>query len=142
MVPCLFCEKDLSKSTIFEDTYWTVVLNKEQHYVGRSFIMLKRHDENIFNLTAEERQELWGLAKKTKDVLTSLFHPDMFNYAFLMNVVRHVHLHVYPRYKEKRVVYGETFEDGRFGQNYAPYKKREISEELQAKIVNDMRKKF
>ena len=77
---------------------------------------------------------MWDLAKKTTDVLTELFHPDMFNYAVLMNTVRHLHLHIYPRYKGKRVVYGETFEDSRFGQNFAPYEKREIGKELQEKI--------
>jgi diadenosine tetraphosphate (Ap4A) HIT family hydrolase len=139
---CVFCKADLSESTIFEGVYWNVLLNKEQHYLGRSFIMLKRHEENVFNLSTEEKDELWQLAKRTSDSLTELFHPDMFNYAFLMNTVRHVHLHIYPRYKEKRVFSGETFEDGRFGQNFAPYEKRELDGMLFGKIANEMKRKF
>ena len=105
--------------------------------------MLKRHEENVFNLNAEERQELWDLAKRTSDVLTELYHPDMFNYAVLGKLTtQHIHVHIYPRYEEKRVVHGETFEDGRFGQNFAPYEKREIKKELFEKIINDMRGSF
>ena len=142
MANCPFCEEDLSASRIFEGKYWDVVLNREQRYLGRSFIMLKRHEEDVFKLSPEERQELWDLARRTSDMLTGLYHPDMFNYAILGNTVRHLHLHVYPRYKDKRVIHGQPFEDERFGQNFGAYEKKEIDKELSCKMVGDMRKAF
>ena len=146
MKKCLFCEKDLSESKIFEGKYWNVLLNKEQHYLGRSFIVLKRHEEDFLKLSLEERQELWELIKITVSALKKLFSPDMFNYAVLgkqgeLNTL-HIHFHIYPRYKEKRIIHDETFRDERFGQNPYPYEKRFIEEELMRKMVNDMRKLF
>jgi diadenosine tetraphosphate (Ap4A) HIT family hydrolase len=143
METCLLCSTDFSKSLLHEGKYWNIVLNIEQHYLGRSFIMLKRHEENVFKLTREEREELWDLAKKTVEVLTRVFHPDMFNFAILGKLAtRHIHLHIYPRYKEKRITFDETFEDERFGQNFGSYEKREIENEIFAKITNEMREEF
>lgn len=51
--------------------------------------------------------------------LRSLFAPDHFNYAFLQNQDRHVHLHVIPRYAAERSFAGEVFTDPDYPAHYA-----------------------
>ena len=47
--------------------------------------------------------------------LTALFEPDQVNFAFLMNVDAHVHLHVIPRYATHRHWHGLDLEDPHWG---------------------------
>jgi diadenosine tetraphosphate (Ap4A) HIT family hydrolase len=47
--------------------------------------------------------------------LVRLFHPDQFNFAFLMNLERQVHLHVVPRYASSRRWHARTFTDEHWG---------------------------
>ena len=50
--------------------------------------------------------------------LLGAFQPDHFNYAFLMNLDAHVHMHIIPRYAQPQVFGGMTFTDGRLGEHY------------------------
>ena len=43
--------------------------------------------------------------------LDKAFRPDHYNYAFLQNQDRHVHLHVFPRYASARRIGGAEFTD-------------------------------
>ena len=46
------------------------------------------------------------------------FAPDHFNYAFLQNQDRHVHLHVIPRYQSPRWLAGTEFKDADYPDHY------------------------
>jgi diadenosine tetraphosphate (Ap4A) HIT family hydrolase len=60
--------------------------------------------------------------------LRSAFAPDHFNYAFLQNQDRHVHLHVIPRYAAPREVSGVVFDDPDYPDHYAvPGRERRLS---------------
>jgi len=52
------------------------------------------------------------------DALRSSFRPAHFNYAFLQNQDRHVHIHVIPRYAAPRECAGETFTDRGYPGHY------------------------
>jgi diadenosine tetraphosphate (Ap4A) HIT family hydrolase len=52
--------------------------------------------------------------------LREVFAPDHFNYAFLQNRDRHVHLHVIPRYAASRIVAGVEFADRDWPDHYRP----------------------
>lgn len=52
-------------------------------------------------------------------MLKSAFASDHFNYAFLQNQDRHVHLHVIPRYAALRTFDGEVFTDVDYPSHYA-----------------------
>lgn len=52
-------------------------------------------------------------------MLSLAFQPDHFNYAFLQNQDRHIHLHIIPRYNEPRVFAGITFDDPDYPAHYA-----------------------
>lgn len=95
--------------------HWRLQLSKQQGYLGWCLVILERHETDAANLTAEEREELWEIVGRARAALRRLFAPDHFNYAFLGNVVRHVHLHLMPRYEGAREFVGQTFRDEHWG---------------------------
>ncbi|PIP22120.1 MAG: hypothetical protein COX38_02370 [Candidatus Nealsonbacteria bacterium CG23_combo_of_CG06-09_8_20_14_all_39_25] len=103
-------------------------------------IRLRRHPEDFFDINEEELKELFEITKKLRDVIKEIFGADIFNYATFGNVVRHVHLHFIPRYSKKVNFLGITFEDERWGQNYAPYNKFKISKEVESEIIDKIKK--
>jgi len=107
---CALCAP-LADDEVWTSEHWRVIVNHNQNTLGKCFVALKRHDEDICNLTDAEVADLWASIRNTRDVLTARFRPDRFNYAFLMNQDRHVHLHVIPRYDGPRAFAGNEFED-------------------------------
>jgi len=98
--------------------HWHVVVNWNQNYLGKVMLVLRRHATDVTALTANEQAELWRLLGDVKTALLGAFQPDHINYAFLMNQDAHVHMHLIPRYAQRRVFGGTTFTDGRLGEHY------------------------
>jgi len=98
--------------------HWHVVVNHSQNYLGKVMLVLRRHATDVTALTSDEQAELWWLLGHVRMALLGAFQPDHFNYAFLMNLDAHVHMHVVPRYAQRRVFAGTTFTDGRLGEHY------------------------
>lgn len=94
---------------------WRIFLNPNQDYLGRSLIALNRHEEDLLTLTADEREELWAAVRHLREAMQALFQPDHFNYQVLGNSLRHVHMHVTPRYSSPREFAGQTFADEHWG---------------------------
>ncbi len=113
---CIVEERRLVK----DFTYWRVELFENQSYLGRCSIVLKRHLEDAFDCTDEELKELIDVCRKLKAAFSLCFKPDLFNYAFLGNVERHVQLHFVPRYAAPRSFSEVKFFDDRFGKSYMP----------------------
>ena len=78
-------------------------------------LVLTRHSESISDLTAEEWAALRTHMGRLTEALDRIFHPDLYNFAFLMNLDTHVHLHVIPRYASPHEWRGEKYEDPHFG---------------------------
>ncbi|MFQ5406541.1 MAG: HIT family protein [Candidatus Micrarchaeia archaeon] len=114
-----FSKNFLHKTLIQQGRRWDIHLHPNQRNLGRSFICLKKSKFDFFELTAFEFDDLKKTVKKLVRALTVLFKPDLFNYAFLGNKVRRLHLHVVPRYKTPRKIMGVKFIDKAWGQNYA-----------------------
>jgi diadenosine tetraphosphate (Ap4A) HIT family hydrolase len=74
-------------------------------------VILNRHAEDICALSTEELVDLWSIIADVKAAIVSCFQPDHLNYAFLMNIGRHVHLHMIPRYTTDRSFAGTDFHD-------------------------------
>jgi len=129
---CVLCQPlEADEAHSFE--HWRVVVNHNQNKLGKCMICLKRHDEDICNLSEDEIRELWSIIRNLKAVLISCFQPDHFNYAFLMNQDAHVHLHVIPRYRGKRTFAGVEFQDNDDITN------QKLPEETQRQIVAVLR---
>jgi len=122
---CLICKNPLKfkKLDIKEYNFWKVGLHENQYYLGRCVASLKRHLEDLFDISEEEKRELFKIVKSLRTALRKSFSPDLLNYSSLGNEVRHVHLHITPRYKEDKVFSGIKFEDKRWGKNPSPYDK-------------------
>jgi len=123
--------------------YWTLFLNYNQSYLGRCSLVLKREPVNfLLDTTQEEREELFVALKEWQDAMAALWQPDWWNYVQLGNTTPQLHFHLVPRYKEPREFAGEKFVDERWGHNYAPSPKREVSESLKQKIAEVIKEKL
>ncbi len=143
---CRFCKGELEKVQIKKFNYWTVYLNPNQSYLGRVYIILNRHGPgDTTTLTDEEWTELKEIMDKFIKALKSLYSPDLISYLVLQNSDRnHFHFHIFPRYKEKRVMHGEDFvdelwEEGSLPSGPNPSPKKKTSEEVLNKIIKDIR---
>lgn len=117
MDSCPLCEPALGP-TIHKGRYWKVVVNRNQNLLGKCFLSLKRHSENVTKLRSDEWHELHVLLTRTTEALRHAFKPDHFNYVFLQNQDRHVHLHVIPRYTSPREFAGLEFRDAGWPGHY------------------------
>lgn len=116
---CGLCQlKATASDLVMGWRYWQLFVNRNQNYLGKVMLVLKRHATNVTELKDEEQVEFWNVLRLTKESLDAAFQPDHVNYAFLMNQDRHVHLHLVPRYAEPRKFAGLVFQDGHLGEHY------------------------
>lgn len=142
MKDCLFCKsnKDL---LIKKYKYWTVLIHPHNRsYLGKCMVKLNRHTVDFFDTTTKEREELFRIIRKLRKVINDFFKPDLFNYAFLGNEIRHLHLHFIPRYKKKRRFKNIEFVDKRWNHNYSPYNKRKLPGLVLDELKGQIRKRL
>ncbi len=127
---------------IFDNKFWRVELLDNQYYLGRCVVVLKRRCEALSDLTNDEVKELFFVIKKMENVLKKVFGATNFNWTCLMNDAQkkgrdnpQVHLHLWPRYKNKIEFAGEIFEDEVFAHHYDKKKNKIVSEDVLNKIA-------
>lgn len=122
---------DYEKLKIKSFKYWDLYLHENQCYLGRTFVQLKDENgiEDFMDIKGEVREEFFQIGQLVKQALKALFKPDKMNYAALSNTSPVIHVHIIPRYKDAREFNGVTFNDARWGQNYAPYDRSFVIEE-------------
>jgi diadenosine tetraphosphate (Ap4A) HIT family hydrolase len=109
----------LAPETIIErGALWTIALNRSQNLLGKVMLVLNRPLEQVIFLQDDEWVDLRRQMRRVTLALTAAFQPDHFNYAFLQNQDRQVHLHIIPRYAASRTFAGETFEDPDYPDHY------------------------
>ncbi|MFH0829989.1 MAG: HIT family protein [Candidatus Aenigmatarchaeota archaeon] len=118
--------------------FWTIILCDDQSVPGYCLIVHNGHIEDPMDTSEEERLELWDAMDKLHDALTELFQPDLFNYMFLGNEDRHVHMHVIPRYAVPRMWSGQRFDDHAWGASKWPGIRRELTPELMKKMRDEI----
>jgi diadenosine tetraphosphate (Ap4A) HIT family hydrolase len=74
-----------------------VRLNPDQYFPGWVFVVLRRHAEELYELTRDERASLIEDVTETARALAAVYRPVKLNYELLGNQVRHIHWHVVPR---------------------------------------------
>ena len=142
---CLFCDNhELEEFKIKEYNYWIVDLSINQCFLGRCTIRLKRHLEDFFDINEEELKEFFEITRKVRNVIKEVFGADMFNYATLGNLVRHVHLHLISRYSKKVHFEGYTFKNTGWGKHYRLHQKDDfkIPKEIQMAIKDRIKEKL
>ncbi len=141
---CFLCQslklKDSSKSLIpYKGKYSFIILNKFPYNNGHILISPVRHIKNFEDLSNEETNEIFSLAKSIIPVLKKVYHPQGFNVGLNLgacagtSVANHIHLHIVPRWE------GDT--------NYMPVigKTKIIPESLEEscrKIKSEMQKSW
>jgi diadenosine tetraphosphate (Ap4A) HIT family hydrolase len=125
---CFLCQRHFETPVIRETPLWLTVINRNQDLLGKTFISLRRHEEEVAALTLEEWVELRKEVVWVTERVRQAFSPDHFNYSFLMNHDPHVHLHVIPRYVGTREVAGVLFADPAYPDSYnAPPARGEVA---------------
>jgi diadenosine tetraphosphate (Ap4A) HIT family hydrolase len=115
---CVLCRLQLETPILRASHSWRVALNRNQSQLGKSIIVLRRHAEDVVLLSPDEWSELHAEIAWVTERLRDAFSPDHFNYSFLQNQDRHVHLHVIPRYIGTREIAGTEFSDPDYPARY------------------------
>lgn len=136
-MPCPLCS--VTTNVLFRGEYWTVVLNDDQGYLGRCYFALNRHETDLTNLSAAERDALWAHFSAIKEALNWVWEPDHYNYVFLMNLEPHLHGHIIPRYAAPRSFDGIDFIDGALGKHYDIANVQVPPAETLSRIANEIR---
>ena len=104
---CPFC-------SIAEGSEETKLLAESKHSIafldqyplneGHSLIIPRKHEPSLFNLTTEERQDIWKLVDKVHELISRQLNPDGFNIGVNVSesagqTVGHAHIHLIPRFK-------------------------------------------
>lgn len=127
MGPCSLCGPSLTP-VLHEASHWQIRLNLNQNLLGKLIVVLKRHEEKVVHLSMDEWIELYEVIALMTGWLQAAFAPEHFNYAFLQNQDRHVHLHIIPRYARARELAGLRFDDPDYPDHYAiPAPERRVS---------------
>jgi diadenosine tetraphosphate (Ap4A) HIT family hydrolase len=138
MNACSLCSPNLAPR-LDGSKYWRLILNHNQRFLGACFWVLNRHIETITALMIEEWSDLQLQLIRATRALTDCFQPDHFNYAFLQNQDRHVHMHIYPRYAHSRLLEGILFEDTDYPSHYTvPALSRVLTSEQYNLIVHKL----
>jgi diadenosine tetraphosphate (Ap4A) HIT family hydrolase len=139
MESCTLCDPNLGP-ILAESEYWRLVLNHNQRFLGACFWALRHHEESITALPPQEWSDLHGQLIRVTDALKHHFQPDHFNYVFLQNQDRHVHMHIYPRYAAPRTFAGVIFDDPDYPSHYTvPGPSRRLLLEQHEQIAQALR---
>jgi diadenosine tetraphosphate (Ap4A) HIT family hydrolase len=82
---------------IYENNHWIVFLGAGALSVPQGYIVLKRHCEEMRELTPGEASTLGMVMKHTTQVFTVVLRPARVHLGLYAEVVRHIHWHVIPR---------------------------------------------
>jgi diadenosine tetraphosphate (Ap4A) HIT family hydrolase len=74
-----------------------VYFNEDQFFPGWTFLILKRHATELFELTREERSQLIEEVNMVARALATVLGARKMNYELLGNQVAHIHWHLVPR---------------------------------------------
>ena len=116
---CVFCNHE---NVIFENELAYAVYYKYPVSEGHMLVITKRHKASFFESTEAEKEALFQMLGKCKDIIEKEHSPDGYNIGIndgehAGQTIMHLHIHVIPRYK------GDV-EDPRGGvRGVIPYKK-------------------
>jgi diadenosine tetraphosphate (Ap4A) HIT family hydrolase len=123
-----------------ESQHWRLTLNRNQNFLGKCMLVLRRHMEPVPELTLDEWTDLHAELGRTYSALVAAFQPDHFNYDFMQNQDRHVHFHVVTRYASPRRFAGIEFGDPDYPGHYTSLNPAlRLPDELLAALAAEIR---
>lgn len=104
MEECLFCEwKSHKEKIVYENELAFAIYDGYAVSKGHMLFMTKRHVDNFFNTTPEEKNAIFELVNEAKKMLDEKYNPDGYNIGMNCGIaagqsVMHIHVHLIPRY--------------------------------------------
>ncbi len=100
---CMYCEpvnekRDSLMLDICEFNLGKLFLFKDQKNKGRCILAFKDHRSDLTELSPEELTEFMQEVMQVANALHRLYHPDKLNYGSYADVVKHLHIHIVPKY--------------------------------------------
>jgi len=111
-------------------------LNPDQFFKGYSFVTLKWHAEELYELTDANRKKFLEDMSRVARALSGVLKPDKMNYELLGNGMPHLHWHLVPRYLNDPF-WGRPIWSGNRRQKRLS---RESYEEIVTRIKSNLRK--
>ena len=102
---CIFCNSNSLDQALIENDLAYVRYDKFPVAEGHLLVISKRHEEDYFNLSAEEQASLSKLIVQARDLLVKQVSPDGINIGVNIGVaagqtIMHTHMHIIPRYEK------------------------------------------
>lgn len=97
---CVFCRQE---EILLQNEYAWAKYDLHPVSIGHLLIISKRHVEDFFDTTIEERQAINDLLEQAKVLLDSKYSPDGYNIGINCGdaagqTIMHLHVHLIPRY--------------------------------------------
>ena len=98
---CFYCTKDQRLLDLMipmaEMTWSHVYLFRDQKHRGRCIVALKEHKDEIFQLSAEQRNGFFAEVSAVAEAIANLTKAGKINYAIYGDLVSHFHVHLVPK---------------------------------------------
>ncbi|AIS31630.1 MULTISPECIES: HIT family protein [Methanobacterium] len=146
---CEYCQIDGGYGELIgETTHWMVYLAPSQRYLGTCVVALKRHCNNLSQVSNEEWTDFARVVQKMEESLEQIFQPTLYNWSCYKNSVfrkpnpnPEIHWHFIPRYQDPVYFEGIEFHDPDFGYIPRP-EKREIPPKAMKKLAIKLKNSF
>ena len=148
--PLLVGQTAADDNVILQTERWVAVLDKNQCYLGKSFITLSQHKETLSDLDEADWMELHQVIRQLERAVKEAFGADVCNWECLMNNAvkagqpTHVHWHLHPRYLAGATFAGEEFPDPKWPRHLesavhmmSDETFREIMQALRSRLASD-----
>ena len=101
----------INKYKIYHSRHWIWSLRPHQSTCASGIVSLKRECPTLAKVKSDEFNDLKNIVVVIESTLKDIFNYDVINYLMLMMVDKHVHFHIFPRYKHKINFLNETWID-------------------------------
>ena len=100
---CRFCRPRSGRRVMIEGKYGFAAYDRHPASEGHFLVIPYRHFASYFDINDDEREELWSLVARGRDMVEEKFHPDGYNIGINIGTaagqsIHHLHIHVIPRY--------------------------------------------
>jgi diadenosine tetraphosphate (Ap4A) HIT family hydrolase len=100
---CIFCERIRAGEVLTQNETAVAFADAFPLSPGHVLIVARRHEADLFALSAVEQDALWALLRDIRNGIEQSHHPDGYNIGVNIGAaggqtVGHVHVHVIPRY--------------------------------------------
>lgn len=114
----------------------TVFLFKEQTYYGRAVVVLNTHEDELYHMDENLRNEYFAEVVKTAQAIQKATGAQKINYGAFGDKIPHVHFHLVPKYEGKED-FGGLFRQGFEGVRYLDGdEKQELIDKIRNEIMS------